>query len=186
MTFTITDAENCSITETFTIPDEHIDIEMELTDYLDDHCNQGIGYINLATTNGVAPYTFDWYRNGEFMTTTSEPILNNLFEGTYTIEATDVNTCTGTYEVILEDVPEPDAFFELRADVDFVEEIIDNKFELQKNELATKQDIANLKIEIANVRTEIKEVKVELLKWMFAMFLPFYIGMIVFLIKQFM
>ena len=123
-TVTITDAENCSITETFTIPDEHIDIEMELTDYLDDHCNQGIGYINLATTNGVAPYTFDWYRNGEFMTTTSEPILNNLFEGTYTIEATDVNTCTGTYEVILEDVPEPDAFFELRADVDFVEEII--------------------------------------------------------------
>lgn len=123
-TVTITDGENCTITETFTIPDEHIDVEMELADYLDDHCNQGIGYINLVTTNGVAPYTFDWYRNGEFLTTTSEPSLANLFEGTYTIEATDVNTCTGTYEVILEDVPEPDAFFELRSDVDFVEEII--------------------------------------------------------------
>lgn len=123
-TVTITDGENCSITETFNIPDEHIDIEMELANYLDDHCSQGLGFINLATTNGVAPYTFDWYRDGEFLTTTSEPILENLFAGTYTINATDVNTCTGTYEIVLEDVPEPDAFFELRADVDFVEEII--------------------------------------------------------------
>ena len=45
--------------------------------------------------------------------------------------------------------------------------------------LATKEDIFQL-------RVELKEQKADLLKWMIVLFAPFYIGMIVFLIKQFL
>lgn len=59
-----------------------------------------------------------------------------------------------------------------------IEQIIDNKFKEEKDVLATKNDISELKKELA-------ETKTELLKWMFVLFIPFYIGMIVFLIKNF-
>lgn len=49
--------------------------------------------------------------------------------------------------------------------------------------LTTKEDLAR---EIGAVKTEIARVQSTLIKWMFVMFLPFYIGMIVFLIKQFL
>ena len=45
-----------------------------------------------------------------------------------------------------------------------------------------KLDLARV---AAELRTEIKDAKADVLKWMFAMFAPFYIGMIVFLIKYF-
>ncbi len=52
-----------------------------------------------------------------------------------------------------------------------IEQTIDAKFNSEKEHLATKKDLSDL--------------KAELLKWLIALFLPFYIGMIVFLIKQF-
>ena len=41
-----------------------------------------------------------------------------------------------------------------------IEKVVDQKFEDNKNLLATKEDIANL-------RTEMKEMKSEMIKWMF-------------------
>jgi hypothetical protein len=59
--------------------------------------------------------------------------------------------------------------------VEYVESKIDNQTEKKISEyqktLASKQDLA--------------ETKAELLKWMIVLFAPFYVGMIVFLIKQF-
>ena len=52
-----------------------------------------------------------------------------------------------------------------------IEGVIDTRFQGKRDRLATKEDIAN--------------VKSEILKWMIVMFAPFYVGMIVFLIKQF-
>ena len=52
-----------------------------------------------------------------------------------------------------------------------IEGVIDTRFQGERDRLATKEDIAN--------------VKSEILKWMIVMFAPFYVGMIVFLIKQF-
>ena len=60
-----------------------------------------------------------------------------------------------------------------------IEETIDVKFKEETKDLATKLDILQTK-------SEISEAKSEILKWMFALFLPFYIGMIMFLIKQFL
>jgi len=53
-----------------------------------------------------------------------------------------------------------------------IEQTIDNKFHEEKEHLATKKDIA--------------ELKSDMMKWLIALFLPFYIGMIVFLIKNFL
>ena len=41
------------------------------------------------------------------------------------------------------------------------------------------------KEEVARLDTKISEVKAEILRWMVMLFFPFYVGMIVFLIKQF-
>ena len=59
-----------------------------------------------------------------------------------------------------------------------VESTFDKRWDIEKKSLATKED--TLKIE-----TKIAETKAELLKWMFMLFAPFYVGMIVFLIRQF-
>ncbi len=60
-----------------------------------------------------------------------------------------------------------------------VEQKVEMTFDSAKESLATKEDIG-----IA--RKEIAEAKADLLKWMIVLFAPFYIGMIVFLIKQFL
>jgi hypothetical protein len=73
-------------------------------------------------------------------------------------------------------------YFKNEADAtSFIKEIefvVDNKFETQKDLLATKQDIHLLD-------TKISETKSDILKWLIVLFLPFYVGMIVFLIKNF-
>ena len=52
-----------------------------------------------------------------------------------------------------------------------IENVIEERFHAERDRLSTKEDIANAKAEI--------------LKWMIVMFAPFYVGMIVFLIRQF-
>lgn len=59
-----------------------------------------------------------------------------------------------------------------------IEQVIDNKFQSEKDRLATKENIAHLE-------TKIIQSKSDILKWLIVLFLPFYVGMIVFLIKQF-
>ena len=59
-----------------------------------------------------------------------------------------------------------------------IEQVIYNKFQSEKDRLATKENIAHLE-------TKIIQSKSDILKWLIVLFLPFYVGMIVFLIKQF-
>ena len=68
---------------------------------------------------------------------------------------------------------------EAKAVTEYIEVQVTDKFETEKKYLATKEDIAI-------VRKEIAESKADLLKWMIVLFAPFYIGMIVFLVKEFM
>ena len=60
-----------------------------------------------------------------------------------------------------------------------IEQVIDDRFQSEKSILATKSDISEIRIEI-------KDTKAELLKWMIILFAPFYVGLIVFLVKQFL
>jgi hypothetical protein len=52
--------------------------------------------------------------------------------------------------------------------------------------LAEKKDVLATKEDIYRLQVEMKEQKADILKWMIVLFAPFYIGMIVFLIKQFL
>lgn len=63
--------------------------------------------------------------------------------------------------------------------VKYVETKVDKRLEENAKLFATKEDIARLE-------GKMSETKAELLKWMIVLFAPFYVGMIVFLVKQFM
>lgn len=84
------------------------------------------------------------------------------------------------YELFLPLVKKENKAKEIVANIEY---IIENKFNDEKNKLVTKEDLAK---EIGSVKVEIATVQSTLIKWMFVMFAPFYIGMIVFLIKQFL
>ena len=75
---------------------------------------------------------------------------------------------------------------EAKAVTEYIEVQVTDKFETEKKYLATKEDIYIIKEDIAIVRKDIAESKADLLKWMIVLFAPFYIGMIVFLVKEFM
>ena len=66
-----------------------------------------------------------------------------------------------------------------KALVKEIESVIENRFLSERDRLATKEDIAK-------VESKISEAKADILKWMIVLFAPFYIGMIVFLVKQFL
>ncbi len=72
------------------------------------------------------------------------------------------------YNLLKEKIGEQQA----KALTEYVEQKVDASFENAKENLGTKKDLY--------------ETKAGFLKWMIVLFAPFYIGMIVFLIKQFM
>jgi len=59
---------------------------------------------------------------------------------------------------------------EAKAVSDYIDVQVSEKIEIEKNVLATKQDIFLVKEDIAMVRKELAETKVDILKWVFAMF----------------
>lgn len=85
-TVTLTDANACSITKTFTITEP----ESMVTEYTIDlpTCGLSDGSAQvLQTTGGAAPYTYSW-SNGN-----SGPLSGNLAFGIYSLTTTDNNGC---------------------------------------------------------------------------------------------
>lgn len=81
---------------------------------------------------------------------------------------------TDLYNLVRDKIGERQA----KALVDFVEQKVATSLESQRQHLASKDDIAR-------VGTKISDTKAEILRWMFAMFVPFYAGLIVFLVNYF-
>lgn len=75
---------------------------------------------------------------------------------------------------------------EAQALTEYISLQVDEKRAEKKDVSASKEDIFKVQNQISDLRVELKEQKAELLKWMIVLFAPFYIGMIVFLIKQFL
>ncbi len=74
---------------------------------------------------------------------------------------------------------------EAKAVTEYIDIQVVDKFESERKILATKDDISSVKLEISKLDVKISETKADLLKWMIVLFAPFYIGMIIFLVKAF-
>ncbi|MCJ8155571.1 T9SS type A sorting domain-containing protein, partial [Chryseobacterium sp. SSA4.19] len=89
-TVTVKDANNCTVTRTFTVtqPASAVSGTTVVTNVA---CNGASnGSINLTPAGGTAPYTFNW---GGGVTTEDR---TGLAAGTYTVVITDANGCTAT------------------------------------------------------------------------------------------
>lgn len=60
------------------------------------------GIVEINSTGGVAPYSFDWYDLGDVNT---DSIATDLCVGTYHVEITDANACVDTIPVNLNQPP---------------------------------------------------------------------------------
>jgi hypothetical protein len=93
-TVTISDANNCSITQSATVTQNAaIANSISQTNIL---CNNtSTGNISISTSGGEEPYDYDW-SNGS-----STANLNNLTAGTYTVTVSDNNNCTTVESISL-------------------------------------------------------------------------------------
>lgn len=99
-TITVTDANSCSISETYTVSGLPCALNISSNTY-DAACyNQSNGFIDITISNGQQPYTFKW-SNGK---TTED--LYNIHSGTYTVTATDNRGCAITSSIIVSEPPQ--------------------------------------------------------------------------------
>ncbi|WP_051951669.1 MBG domain-containing protein [Flavobacterium sp. ASV13] len=83
---TVTDANNCTATHSFTITEPEV-LEATLVSQHNIDCNgANTGSITINATGGTAPYSYYWYPSGETGTTAS-----HLYAGTYTVYVYDAN-----------------------------------------------------------------------------------------------
>ena len=93
-TVTVTDANQCTATESVVINDAAGPTLTEGTSPV--NCNGGAdGSADLTVNGGVSPYSYIW-SNG---TTTED--LTGLAAGSYTVTVTDANQCTATISVLV-------------------------------------------------------------------------------------
>ncbi|MFN5841701.1 MAG: SprB repeat-containing protein, partial [Bacteroidota bacterium] len=93
-TVTVTDANQCTATESVVINDASGPTLTEGTSPV--NCNGGAdGSADLTVNGGVSPYSYIW-SNG---TTTED--LTGLAAGSYTVTVTDANQCTATISVLV-------------------------------------------------------------------------------------
>ena len=94
-TVTITDSNDCSISDTFTIsePDE-LTSSGSITN-IDCNGNEN-GAIDLSVDGGTANYIYAWTKTGDDSYSATTEDLTDLSAGTYNVTITDANDCTTT------------------------------------------------------------------------------------------
>ena len=94
-TVTVTDANDCASTQTFTVnaPSSAITATAAITD---DVTNDGSGAIALTVGGGWGDYQYNW-DDGTGMTYPSTSGLNGLFGGSYSVTITDANGCSAAF-----------------------------------------------------------------------------------------
>jgi len=92
-TVTVSDANACTATQSFTIVNdvsnciEFCYLDISGTSITDELCGNGNGAVDITVNNATAPYNVIWSTGA-----TSED-LSGLHQGTYTVTVTDVNQC---------------------------------------------------------------------------------------------
>ena len=94
-TITITDSNDCSVSDTFTIsePDE-LTSSGSITN-IDCNGNEN-GAIDLSVDGGTANYIYAWTKTGDDSYSANTQDLIDLSGGTYNVTITDANDCTTT------------------------------------------------------------------------------------------
>ncbi len=101
-TVTVTDANGCTATRTFTITQPPA--LTSTTSFTQATCNMSNGSASVAVSGGVGPYTYSWAPTGGTGATASgQP------SGIYTVTFTDANGCTGTATVNIPNAAAPSA-----------------------------------------------------------------------------
>ena len=93
-TYTYTDASGNEGSCSFTV-EVLPSAEINVVTITPDQDGQGVGAIDIDV-NGQEPYTYEWYLNGELVSTDEDP--SGLNEGEYEVIVTDANGCTFTLE----------------------------------------------------------------------------------------
>ncbi|HTL82944.1 MAG TPA: PKD domain-containing protein, partial [Bacteroidia bacterium] len=99
-TCTITDANGCTLTESFTItePATVVASQGAITNVL---CNgQSTGVINVNQAGGTSPYSYTWSPNVSTANSAS-----SLAAGSYNITVTDANGCSSTVTITITEPP---------------------------------------------------------------------------------
>lgn len=92
---TVSDANNCTATESYTLTDPQqviANISSVSNNLCFGSCN---GSATVEITNGLAPYSYVWSNN------TNNATANNLCAGSYNVTVFDVNSCTATASVTI-------------------------------------------------------------------------------------
>jgi hypothetical protein len=76
---------------------------LSILNFIDESCDQTNGAIFMSATSGTRPFTYTWSHNGGLLDSTA----TNLAAGSYQITVTDVNNCTDTISVTLNNTPGP-------------------------------------------------------------------------------
>lgn len=94
-TVTLTDANNCKISSTYTVTQStEITTSFSIASV---SCNgKSDGTINSTTTGGVPPYTYNWTPGG-----VTSPNISGLPIGTYTLTVTDKLGCTAISSTVI-------------------------------------------------------------------------------------
>jgi hypothetical protein len=97
---TVTDANNCTISKSFTITEPD---ELVATGVISNNNGFGIscngaddGSINLSVSGGTTDYSYAWTKTGDGSYSATSEDLSNLSPGTYNVTVTDANNCTDT------------------------------------------------------------------------------------------
>ena len=85
-TVTVTDSENCSVTESFTISEPEA-LALVIDDIQEAVCGEPNGSVSVSISGGTTPYSYLW-SNDEV----TEDI-SNIFPGVYSLTVTDANGC---------------------------------------------------------------------------------------------
>ncbi len=101
---TVTDANNCNAMNTVTI-NNISGPTATIASFSNATCGMSDGSANLSITGGTAPYSFNWNSNpGQ-----NGQNLTGVPAGTYTVTATDVNSCSATSSVTINQSAGPSA-----------------------------------------------------------------------------
>ena len=101
-TVTLTDVSGCPAQATISIIQPPL-LTANITTMVPTNCGQANGSSSVAASGGSPGYTYQWSSNPAF----TNPSINNVLAGSYTVSVTDANNCAVTAGVVITNIAAP-------------------------------------------------------------------------------